>query len=196
MHLETAPIGAPSRTARTARPRGRLLAVLVGLAVFAVAGLGFGGVASAAPRTATALTAPVTGTLADGTGAVNGTFAVQSFQVQNGVLQALGTFTGTITDAAGTTTSGTQSIALPVDLAQSTGSCTILDLTLGPLHLDLLGLVVDLNQVHLTITAQQGPGNLLGNLLCAVANLLNGPTGLNAILDQLAALLNQLLAGL
>jgi hypothetical protein len=37
--------------------------------------------------------------------------------------------------------------------------------------LDLLGLVVDLNQVHLT--AQQGSGNLLGNLLCAVANLLN-----------------------
>jgi hypothetical protein len=32
--------------------------------------------------------------------------------------------------------------------------CTILNLTLGPLHLDLLGLVVDLNQVHLTITGQ------------------------------------------
>ena len=57
---------------------------------------------------------------------------------------------------------------------QVTGSCRILDLTLGPLHLDLLGLVVALNQVHLTITAQQGPGNLLGNLLCAIANLLNG----------------------
>jgi hypothetical protein len=26
------------------------------------------------------------------------------------------------------------------------------------------------------ITAVQGPGNLLGNLLCAVANLLNGGT--------------------
>lgn len=50
--------------------------------------------------------------------------------------------------------------------------------------------VVDLNAVHLTITAQQGPGNLLGNLLCAVANLLSG--GLN--LSGIAALLNQILA--
>ncbi|HEX2177845.1 MAG TPA: hypothetical protein VHG70_18230 [Nocardioidaceae bacterium] len=28
---------------------------------------------------------------------------------------------------------------------------------LGPLHVDLLGLVTDLNQVNLTITAEQGP---------------------------------------
>jgi hypothetical protein len=41
----------------------------------------------------------------------------------------------------------------------------VLNLVLGPLHLDLLGLVVDLNQVHLVITAVQAPGNLLGNLL-------------------------------
>jgi hypothetical protein len=76
-----------------------------------------------------------------------------------------------------------------------TGSCRILDLTLGPLHLDLLGLVVDLNQVHLTITAQQGPGNLLGNLLCAVANLLNGSPSPTA-LQQIVNLLNQILARL
>jgi hypothetical protein len=61
-------------------------------------------------------------------------------------------------------------------------TCTILDLTLGPLHLNLLGLVIDLNQVHLVITAQQGPGNLLGNLLCALANLLN-PSGTGVALN-------------
>ena len=82
---------------------------------------------------------------------------------------------------------------LLVDLAQGTGSCQILDLVLGPLDLDLLGLQVHLDQVHLNITAQSGPGNLLGNLLCAVAGLLNGPTGLNAVLTQIAALLNQIL---
>lgn len=106
---------------------------------------------------------------------------------------ALGTFTGSATDAAGKTISGTSNIALPVDVAQSTGSCQILDLVLGPLDLDLLGLQVHLDTVHLNITAQQGPGNLLGNLLCAVAGLLDGPTGLNAILTQIANLLNQLL---
>jgi hypothetical protein len=62
--------------------------------------------------------------------------------------------------------------------------------------LNLLGLQVHLDQVHLNITAQFCPGNLLGNLLCAVAHLLDGPTGLNAILTQIAALLNQLLGAL
>jgi hypothetical protein len=81
-----------------------------------------------------------------------------------------------------------QPFSVPVTSLASGGSCTILDLTLGPLHLDLLGLVVDLNQVHLTITGQQGPGNLLGNLLCGLANALNGGGG-----GGIANLLNRLL---
>jgi hypothetical protein len=66
---------------------------------------------------------------------------------------------------------------------------------LGPLHLDVLGLVVDLNQVHLNITAQPGPGNLLGNLLCSVANLLNN-NGSGGGLQGLVNLLNRILGGL
>jgi hypothetical protein len=46
--------------------------------------------------------------------------------------------------------------------------CPILELTLGPLHLDLLGLVIDLNRVHLTITATPG-GGILGDLLCSLS---------------------------
>jgi hypothetical protein len=46
--------------------------------------------------------------------------------------------------------------------------CPILELTLGPTHLDLLGLIVDLSQVHLTITADS-EGGLLGRLFCALA---------------------------
>lgn len=183
----------------TARARSRLtslIALIVALATLGLVGFGTAGAASAAPRTADAATVPVTGTLADGTGAVSGTFDVQKFVNQNGALQAVGTFTGTVTDAAGNVTSGTQQISLPVNLAQSSGSCQILDLVLGPLDLDLLGLQVHLDTVHLNITAQQGPGNLLGNLLCAVAGLLDGPTGLNAIISQLASLLNQLLGAL
>jgi hypothetical protein len=53
------------------------------------------------------------------------------------------------------------------------GVCDVLDLNLGPLDLDVLGLVVNLSEVTLNIDADPGPGNLLGNLLCAVANLLN-----------------------
>lgn len=43
--------------------------------------------------------------------------------------------------------------------------CNVLDLTLGPVHLNLLGLIVDLSQVHLTINADSD-GGILGQLLC------------------------------
>jgi hypothetical protein len=48
-------------------------------------------------------------------------------------------------------------------------TCSVLDLLLGPLHLNLLGLVVDLNQVHLTVTAEP-TGGVLGSLFCGLAN--------------------------
>jgi hypothetical protein len=175
------------------RTPARALALVVGLATLICLGLGAAGTASAKPRHAAPSTATVAGTLADGTGSVAGTFDIARFTQQNGQLLATGTFTGTVTDAAGTVTSGTQQVTLPVDLAASDGSCQILDLVLGPLDLDLLGLQVHLDTVHLNITAQSGPGNLLGNLLCAVAGLLDANTGLSTILNQIATLLNQLL---
>jgi hypothetical protein len=49
------------------------------------------------------------------------------------------------------------------------GECSVLDLVLGPLNLDLLGLVVNLNKVHLTITANP-TGGVLGTLFCGLAN--------------------------
>ena len=49
---------------------------------------------------------------------------------------------------------------------------------------------VHLDTVHLVIAAQSGSGELLGNLLCAVVGLLDGPT----IGQLLADLLNQILA--
>ena len=62
--------------------------------------------------------------------------------------------------------------------------CPILHLELGPLDLNLLGLRVQLNQVVLDITALPGPGNLLGNLLCAIAGLLDG-VDLSGVLGNL-----------
>jgi hypothetical protein len=58
--------------------------------------------------------------------------------------------------------------------------------------LNLLGLQVNLNQVVLDITAQPGSGNLLGNLLCSVAGLLNT----NGPLQQVTAALNNILGAL
>jgi hypothetical protein len=59
-------------------------------------------------------------------------------------------------------------VPVTAQTAQAT-TCPILDLVLGPLHLDLLGLVVDLNRVHLSITATRG-GGVLGDLLCGLAS--------------------------
>ena len=51
---------------------------------------------------------------------------------------------------------------------RAAATCTVLDLVLGPLDLNLLGLLVHLDQVHLTITADPTKG-LLGSLLCSLA---------------------------
>lgn len=184
----------PTTERRPGRALPRAWFMLVAIAAALTLFVGSAAVASAAPRTTVPSTASVTGALADGTGAVTGTFDVKKFTTSGSQLLATGTVTSTITDAAGTVlASGTQTVTLPVNLAASTGSCQILHLTLGPLDLNLLGLQVHLDRVVLDITAQSGPGNLLGNLLCAVAGLLDGPTGLSAILNQIAALLNQIL---
>jgi hypothetical protein len=71
-------------------------------------------------------------------------------------------------------------------------SCRILFLDLGPLDLNLLGLRVQLNDIHLRITAEPGPGNLLGNLLCAVAHLLDGGP-IPGQLNQIITLLNRII---
>jgi len=82
--------------------------------------------------------------------------------------------------------------------ANEPGMCDILFLDIGAIHLDLLGLVLDLSPIQLDLDADPGPGNLLGNLLCAVTGLLDGGglltqiigvlDRINAILDLLAAL--------
>lgn len=179
---------------RPGRSLSKVWFLFVAIVAAFVLFMGTAVIATAAPRTATPSTASVTGTLADGSGAVTGVFDVNRFSASGSRLLATGTFTGTITDAAGTVlASGTQAITVPVDLANSAGSCQILHLTLGPLDLDLLGLQIHLDRIVLDITAQSGPGNLLGNLLCAIAGLLDANTGISAIVSQIAMLLNRLL---
>lgn len=139
----------------------------------------------------------VTGQIATG-GVFNGILKVTSVAVNSatGALTAAGTLSGTLTNTAGQVIGTVTNLAVSnIPLASVTGSCTILTLNLGPLDLNLLGLMVHLNQVVLNITAQPGPGNLLGNLLCSVANLLNGGN-LTNLLTQLTGLLNQILGAL
>ena len=161
-----------------------------------------------------AKTAPalVHGVAADGT-QLNGTFELKRFRERGGVLYAVGTLTGTL---GGATPVTQKNVSLPVSGASNEvpavdgamqqlapvptpGACDILTLNLGPLDLDLLGLRVALDPINLLIEAIPGAGNLLGNLLCGVAGLLDGPLGgglgnlLRNLLDAVADLLNGIL---
>ena len=158
---------------------------------------------------ATAAPAPVTGVADDGS-VLAGVFTVERFREKQGVLYAVGRITGTlgaqpvdekvmlpVTGAANGAPTAGESLMQPVP---TPGACDILTLALGPLDLDLLGLRVALDEVNLLIEAIPGAGNLLGNLLCGVAGLLDGGLGLggllNNLLDAIADLLNGLLGGL
>ena len=136
---------------------------------------------------------PVSGTSA--AGAFKGTMDVLGFTNGtdangNPTVNAIGLLNGTVGGMPITN----QVISWPVSISDPP-ACSILNLVLGPLHLNLLGLVVDLNQVNLNITAQPGAGALLGNLLCAITNLLNGAAVgplLSTLLNNLTTLLGSL----
>jgi hypothetical protein len=152
--------------------------------------------ATAVPTTSLAHI-PVSGKAGNGK-PFTGRYNVSRFVTRAGKTYALGTLTGHV----GNRTVKRSNVAIPVSmgspstagggqLASPAAACPVLNLVLGPLHLNLLGLHVDLNQVVLNITAVSGSGNLLGNLLCSVANLLGNPalptsqlTGLLNILQQ------------
>ncbi|MEV4637657.1 hypothetical protein AB0J80_09925 [Actinoplanes sp. NPDC049548] len=188
------------------RPNKLTKALLAGaLALSAVVATGVSAAAApaapAAPRAAAGtMTSQVSGTFTDalgGTGAVTGTFTPTRFVAQGERLLATGTLHSILTDSAGSQVGTTDStVTLPVTLPSGgvgvQAVCPVLHLVLGPLDLDLLGLQVHLNRVVLDITAVSGPGNLLGNLLCAIVGLLDG--GLPLPLPLIANLLNQVLA--
>ena len=131
---------------------------------------------------------PITGSGPGGVFA--GVFNLQQFTVVNGVLTAVGTLIGTLTTATGQT-SLVRNLAIPVNTAATQSTCEILHLELGPLSLNLLGLAVNLNQVVLDIDAVAGAGNLLGNLLCSVAGLLDGGAlgNVGAVLTRILSIL-------
>jgi len=60
-----------------------------------------------------------------------------------------------------------------LDLFDGDGTCPILFLDIGPIFVDLLGLVIDIDPIVIEITGERGPGNLLGNLLCGLLGILD-----------------------
>ncbi len=140
---------------------------------------------------------PIAGTASNGK-AFRGKFSIDHFATEGGKTVAVGTLQGHI----GHKLVKKSTVPIPIDPQTSNGSattaatCQILHLTLGPVDLHLLGLNVHLNEVVLDITATSGNGQLLGNLLCDVANLLNGNTLLPPQVTSLLNILNTLVGNL
>jgi hypothetical protein len=170
--------------------KARALATILAMAVLAglVLSATPAGAAPGSTVTNQVSNIPVSGNCESATtgaeGTFNGTLSLTGFSAAGRKLVANGTLSGTCS-AGGTLAS--QQVTVPVRITQQ-GTCEVLTLVLGPLHLELLGLIVDLNQVVLTITADAA-GGLLGQLLCSLAG---GGGGLP--LQQIIGLLNQILA--
>jgi hypothetical protein len=124
-----------------------------------------------------------------GSGVVINQVDLEGVNIVDGVLTATGgTVAGTIGGLPFST--GIENFSLEFEPAGVEG-CSILDLELAPIDLDLLGLHVDTSPICLSITAFAGEG-LLGNLLCGLSGLLDGLT--DALLDDLTAALENILS--
>lgn len=180
-----------------------------GLVGGALAGIGLSAanqaVAQPAGRSPLLSGLPVSGDASNGA-TFKGTATITSLYTDEAgeALYVSGVLTGTLSDGTelgvfdGEDTTGSFASAGPITLAQAGGSCDIFNLMLGTLDLDVLGLLVEIpDPIVLDIRAERGPGNRLGNLLCAVTRLLDGTGVANADggLQGLLNRINALLAG-
>ena len=149
------------------------------LALLALAVLTIGLMAGAATANAPAGTKTGATAASKPSGKVTVRFTISRFVKRNGRLHAQGTTIGTFTPDDG---SAPTTVRQPFDvIAKITGAkvtgaragsaqriCQVLDLQLGPIDLNLLGLLVHLDKVHLNISANSR-GGLLGRLFCSLA---------------------------
>lgn len=113
--------------------------------------------------------------------------------VEAALNNALGTVVGLVNSV---------DLTLPPELVGSgafdtaaASSTTVLDVFVAPVYLDLLGLVVTTEPIHLTVTAHSGPGLVLGNVVTELAHLFDDPPAALTV-DAVNARLAELLAAL
>jgi hypothetical protein len=173
-------------TLNTRLPKIALL--LAALAVLAVTAL--------APAAQAVSAIPVHGKVLNENGKRVGTFTGKVTDLEASVvktthgkvLKLSGHLDGTVVRDGTASTSATVSKNFTTT-SKAIAACDILNLDIGAIHLNLLGLVVDLAPIHLDVTAVPGAGNLLGNLLCAVAGLLDPSSALANFINGLLSLL-------
>jgi hypothetical protein len=176
--------------------RTRLAAVAATLtcALMLVGGTSIASAQTAPATQSLARTIKVTGTATNGK-KLNAKYTITRFIAKGNTTYALGTLKGTLGGKHFTKRHVRMLVSQATGAAAAQASCQILDLVVNPITLNLLGLVVHTDTIHLNIPAIPGAGNLLGNLLCGIVGILNpggtGTGGLSAA--QLAQFLNMLL---
>jgi hypothetical protein len=135
---------------------------------------------------------PITGTTSNG-GTFEGTATISGFAVDGQNVVALGTISGVVNGAQSFVSTFSTSMAMPnttatatPQVAQATTACQPLNLMVGPLNLNIIGVAVSIpHPIVLNITGMPGSNNLVGNLVCSVVNLLNSGGAAQQAADQL-----------
>ena len=180
-------------------PRGRL-------AAFALLLVGGAGPVPAAQTSTTPLTKTVnmTGTAKNGK-KFKGTYTIKRFTHSGSKLYAVGTLKGRLKGRRVIKTNWRSHLGLacpsrffggradPSDADKN--ACQILNLTLQPIDLNLLGLrLLRTSRIDLRLEGVPGAGNLLGNLLCGITGILDPQAATPATPSVLTQVLNALLA--
>jgi hypothetical protein len=185
------------------------MTVLGAVAALALLLVGGAGPAAAQGTTKLAKTVKMTGKAKNGK-KFTGTYTIDRFTRKGGRQFAVGTVKGRLKGRRVTrknvrmpvtiqnrqTAGASQTPTLPPPVP-TPGACPVLNLVLGPIDINLLGLRIATNEIRALIEAIPGDGNLLGNLVCAVAHLLDPQPpapATTATPSQLTQFLNALLA--
>ena len=175
--------------------------MVLAAAVAALAVMLIGGAGPAAAQTSTTpltKTVKMTGTAKNGK-KFKGTYTIKRFTHSGSKLYAVGTLKGRLKGRRVTKNNVRvpASLARPASAAQippTPNACQILNLTLQPLDLNLLGLRVRTSRIDLRVEGVPGAGNLLGNLLCGITGILDPQAATPATPSLLTQVLNALLA--
>jgi hypothetical protein len=176
--------------------RTLLVAAVAALAVMLIGGAG----PAAAQTSGTPLTKSIamTGKAKNGK-KFTGTYTIERFTRSGSKQYAVGTLKGRLKGRR----VKREDVRIPIALARAAqasqipptpNACQILNLTLQPIDLNLLGLRVRTSRIDLRIEGVPGAGQLLGNLLCGVLGILDPQAVTPATPSQLTQVLNALLA--
>jgi hypothetical protein len=181
----------------------------IALALLATAAVAAPSAGRDAKEPSGSLVVPIAGSATTGA-AFAGTLTISRFEASGGQVVAIGMVKGTV---AGVGTALTGEVSLPVTVGpasqatrasnalvmqqpaqQQQTTCTALDLSIGAVNLNLLGLTVTTQPIAINLSGDSSAP--LGNLVCTILDTLNNVVGLVGLLNQLLGTLTGLVGGL